>query len=170
VRHERAEPGGDRDLRHRAGHRDRAYREQVGDREVEPDAEHEQDHAELGELRGEPGVGHVARGERAHGDAGQEVAEDRRQPEPRGEQAEEEGQPEPGRDGGDERGVVRHDAVGRGVANPGAGAPREGAGACRARVHGGCARARADTRPRIAGRSAGTLAYRGPNHAHVLRV
>ena len=45
-----AERRGDRDLDHRARHRDPAHLEQVVEREVQTDAEHQQHHADLGEL------------------------------------------------------------------------------------------------------------------------
>ena len=45
-----AERRGDRDLRQRAGDGDPAHRQQVLDREVQADAEHQQDDADLGEL------------------------------------------------------------------------------------------------------------------------
>ena len=55
--------------------------EQVLDVEVQPDAEHQQDHAELGELLGEPVVRDEARGEWSDRDAREQIADDRRQPE-----------------------------------------------------------------------------------------
>jgi hypothetical protein len=108
VRQERAEPRGDGDLHDGAGHGDAPYGEQIGDGEVQPDAEHEEDDADLGELRRQPGVGDVAGGERAHGDARQQVADERGQMESRRDQAEQKRQAEPGGDRRDEGGLVRH--------------------------------------------------------------
>ena len=84
-----AERGGDDDLPDRAGDRDRAHRQQVGEREVQPDAEHQQHHADLGELRRraptsatKPGVtGPMTM-------PGEQVADQRRQPQPRRDEAE----------------------------------------------------------------------------------
>ena len=52
-----ADQGGDDDLDDRAGHGDARHRHQVLEREVQADAEHQQDHADLGELAGQRGVG-----------------------------------------------------------------------------------------------------------------
>jgi hypothetical protein len=47
-----AQRGGDRDLQHRAGQGDAlAHFQQVVEREVQADAEHQQHHADLGQLR-----------------------------------------------------------------------------------------------------------------------
>ena len=70
----------DDDLADRARARRCAHRQQVLEREVQADAEHQQDHADLGELGGER-VGDEARRERADGDAGEQIADDRRQAE-----------------------------------------------------------------------------------------
>ena len=86
----------------------RRTRQQVAEREVQPDAEHQEDDAELGELRGQPGVAHEARRERPDGDARDQVADDGRQAQPRSEQPEHEGDPEPRRDDGDQRRLVNH--------------------------------------------------------------
>ena len=75
-----AERGRDRDLHHGAGNRDRAHREQVLEREMQPDAEHQQDHADLGELVGEVLVGDEAGRERSDRDAGEQIADQRRDP------------------------------------------------------------------------------------------
>ncbi len=60
-----AEAGGAGDLHQRAGNGDGADREQVLEREMEAHAEHQQDHADLGELLGETFVGDEARRVRA---------------------------------------------------------------------------------------------------------
>ena len=51
------EPGRDRALEDRAGQGDSPHREQLVDVEVQPDAEHDQDDADLGELLGEVRIG-----------------------------------------------------------------------------------------------------------------
>ena len=56
-----------------------AHGQQVLEREMEPDAEHQQDDAELGELVGEVLVGDEAGGERPDGNACKQVAHERRQ-------------------------------------------------------------------------------------------
>ncbi len=82
VREQRAERRGHRALPDRAGHRDAPHREQVLDVEVQADAEHQQDDADLGQLLGEARVGDEARRVRPDEQAGQQIADDRRQPEP----------------------------------------------------------------------------------------
>ena len=66
----------------RPGQRDPADREQFLDVELEPDAEHQQDDADLGELLGEVPVGDEAGRRRPHDDPGEEIADDGREPEP----------------------------------------------------------------------------------------
>ena len=63
----------------------RAHRQQVVEREVQPDAEHQQHHADLGELARELDVGDEARRGGPDHDAGEQVADQRRQPQPHGE-------------------------------------------------------------------------------------
>lgn len=75
---------------------------------MDPDAEAGQDHADFGELRREAGVRDEARREGPDGDAGEEVADERRETQARREEAEHEREPEPGGEDGDERGVVGH--------------------------------------------------------------
>ncbi len=70
------------DLHDRAGHGDRAHRQQVLQREMQADAEHQQDDADLGELVGEMLVGDVARRERPHQHAGEQITDQRRDAEP----------------------------------------------------------------------------------------
>ena len=57
--------GRDGDLHDGAGHGDGAHRQQVLQREMQADAEHQQDDADLGELVGQALVGDEARRERA---------------------------------------------------------------------------------------------------------
>ena len=62
--HQRAEPpaeqGGEGDLHDRAGHGDAAHRQQVLQRKMQADAEHQQDDADFGELRRQALVGDEA--------------------------------------------------------------------------------------------------------------
>ena len=104
----RADRGGDGDLHDRARDRDRLDVQQVAQREVQADAEHQQDHADLGQLRRQGLVGDEARGERPDDHARQQVAHQRRQLQPVGQHAEHEGQHEADAEQGDQRGVVRH--------------------------------------------------------------
>ena len=76
------------------GNRDLPDRAQVLEREVQSDAEHQQDDADLGELLRERDVRDEAGRSRADEDSRQEVADERRELQPRGEQAQGEGQPE----------------------------------------------------------------------------
>jgi hypothetical protein len=68
---------GHADLHQRAGHGDVLHRQQVAQREVQADAEHQQDHADLGQLRRERLVGDEARRERADHYAREQVADQR---------------------------------------------------------------------------------------------
>jgi hypothetical protein len=76
------------DLRDRAGKRDVAHRHQVLDREMQADAEHQQNHADFRELIRETRVRHETRREWANANAGYEVANDRRHLEKAGHQTE----------------------------------------------------------------------------------
>jgi len=75
---------------------------------MQTDAEHQQDHADLRELVREGGVGDEAGRERADADAGDQITEQRRQPEPLRDHAEREREYEAGDDRGDQRRVMRH--------------------------------------------------------------
>ena len=66
----------------RARHRDPPTARELAERELDAQREQEQDDAELGELGDPLGVADEARRERPDDDAGDEVAEDRRLPEP----------------------------------------------------------------------------------------
>jgi hypothetical protein len=105
-----AEQRGDRDLDRGTGQRNPADRQQVVQREVDPHPEHQQDHADLGELLGQRDVGDEPWGIRSHRHARQEIAYDRRQAQPHREQAEQKREAETRGDGGDELGLVRHGA------------------------------------------------------------
>jgi hypothetical protein len=90
------------------GDRHLAHREQVAQREVQAHAEHQEHHADFGELRRQARVGHEARRERTDHDASQQIAHQRRQMQPCRGKAQDERQSEARRDGGDEREVVFH--------------------------------------------------------------
>ena len=107
-----AHGGRDRDLHHRAGHGDGLHRQQVLEREMQADAEHQQDHADFRQLGGERLVGDEARRERPHRDTRQQIADQGRNPQAMRKRAEHESQHEAGDDGGDEGRVV-HEGVRR---------------------------------------------------------
>ena len=106
--HARAEQRGDRDLHRGAGQGDPSHRHQVVEREMNPHAEHQQDDADLGQLLGQGDVGDETGGVRADRHAGEEIAHDRRQPQPYSEQAEQEREAEARGNGGDELGLMGH--------------------------------------------------------------
>ena len=97
-----AEQRGAGDLHDGAGHGDRPHREQLLEREMQADAEHQQDDADLGELACERLVGDEARRRRADQHAGDEIADERRQTQPMGERAEHPGESQRDDDGGDQ--------------------------------------------------------------------
>jgi hypothetical protein len=99
----------DGDLAQGARDRDGPHREKVREREVQPDAEHQQDDADLSQLQRQSLVGHVPWRERPDQDAGDEVADQRREAQAVGQGPEQEGQAEAHDDGSDERRVMRHD-------------------------------------------------------------
>ena len=76
---ERPDRGRDQALDDRAGDRDALHREQVLEVELQADAEHQQDHADLGELLGDVAIGDEPGRVRPDHQPGQEVADDRRQ-------------------------------------------------------------------------------------------
>ena len=49
---------------------------------MQADAEHQEDHADLGQLVRDSLIGHVSRRERTDEDAGDQVADERREPQP----------------------------------------------------------------------------------------
>jgi hypothetical protein len=106
----RAQAGGNGDLHDRAGNGEPAYRQQVVERKMQPDAEHQQHHAVLGQLAGEPDVGDEPRGRRADDDTGEQIAHHRRHAHARGEEAHHHGQAQARCDGRDELGAVEHAA------------------------------------------------------------
>ena len=103
-----AHDGGTGDLHHGAGDGDGTNAQQILEREMEADAEHQQDHAELGELARKLGIGDNAGGERTRRDAGQQIANQRRHPEAIGDSAENECQHQTRHDRCDQGCIVRH--------------------------------------------------------------
>ncbi len=77
VRDQRTEPGRHRDLHERAGNGDPPHGEELLHLEMEADAEHQEDDADLGELGREAAMRDEARGEGPDRDPGEEVADDR---------------------------------------------------------------------------------------------
>jgi hypothetical protein len=75
---------------------------------MQADAEHEQHHADLGELRCQPGVRHEPRSERPDEHAGEQVAHQRRQAHAGCQEAEHQGQAQAGGNRRDEGQVVVH--------------------------------------------------------------
>ena len=102
----------DGDLDERAGNGDVADSEQVVEREMQADAEHEEDHADLGQLGGELGIGDDAGGCRPGDDAGDQVADKRRDAQAFGGRAEHERQAEAGNQCRDQWGGGQESAPG----------------------------------------------------------
>jgi hypothetical protein len=75
---------------------------------VQSDAEHQQDHADLGQFLREPGVAHESGCERSDRDAREQVAQQWRQPQARGHEAECHREDEADRDQGYELRFVGH--------------------------------------------------------------
>ena len=67
---------------------------ELAERELDAEREQQEDDAEVGELGDRPGVADEARRERPDDDARDEVAEDRRLPEPNGDDAEDQRRPD----------------------------------------------------------------------------
>jgi len=103
-----SEQGGDGHLHERAGDRDGPHREEVVQGEMQADAEHQQDHADLGEFCRHRGVGDKARRVRTDQHAGEEVADDRRGPDPVRQRLEDKGEDEARDESSDQRRVMRH--------------------------------------------------------------
>jgi hypothetical protein len=98
----------DRDLRDRARYRNAAHLEQVVEREMHSDAEHEQHHADLGQLARELDVRDEARRGRADRDAREQIPDQHRQPQTRGHDTEDQREAERGRDRRDQRDAMGH--------------------------------------------------------------
>ncbi|KAG1190175.1 hypothetical protein G6F35_013970 [Rhizopus arrhizus] len=106
--HAPAEQGGHRDLADGAGNGDRLARHQVLQREVQANAEHQQHHAQFGQLVGQRLVGDEAGGERAYTDASNQITDQRRQAQLVGQRAEDEGEPQANGHDVDQVGVMVH--------------------------------------------------------------
>jgi hypothetical protein len=89
------------------GHGNRPHGHEIGQGEVETDTEHQQDDANLGELRREFLIRHIARREGADEYAGQQIAHERREPQPLRQGTKHERQSKTGHDGCDQRCVMR---------------------------------------------------------------
>ena len=98
----------ERDLHCGPAQSDAAYGQQVLEMEMQAHAEHEQDDADLGQLRGQPRIGHEARRMRPHQDARQQVTYQRRQTKLLGHEAEDEGCTKTAGKGQDQGNVVWH--------------------------------------------------------------
>jgi hypothetical protein len=99
--HRHAEHGGDAHLDHGAGYGNALDGKQVTDGKMQADAEHQQHDADFGKLRGDPHVGDEAGGRRPDQDAGDQVADQRRQLQALGDQAEHQRNAEAGGQGRD---------------------------------------------------------------------
>ena len=75
---------------------------------MQADAEHQQDDADLRQLRGEALIGHEAGGEGSDHHPGEEISGKRRDAQPMGDDPEQEGQHDGADEGSDQRGIVRH--------------------------------------------------------------
>ena len=95
-----------------AGQRDALDGEQVVEREMQADAEHQQHHADFGELRGGVDIGNEARCRRADDDAGDEVADQGRQLDAFGNEAEDQRDAETGGQSGNQGDIVFHAGAG----------------------------------------------------------
>ena len=102
VRNARDEHRDHRDPPQRAGNGDAAHRQQILDREVEADPEHQQDDADFRELARQPLVRHEAGREGTDGYAGQQVTDERRQLQFARDEAAGEGEDQAHDDGGDQ--------------------------------------------------------------------
>ena len=96
------------DLEDRAWHSDRAHRQQIFEREMQPHPEHEQDHAKFGKFRRQALIGNEARRVRPGEDAGHKITNERWQAQPIGDRAEDEGEAKTNDDRGNEGRLMRH--------------------------------------------------------------
>ena len=101
-----AQDGGDCDLTDGAGNGDLRDGGEVFQREMQADAEHEEDDADLSQLLRQGLVGDEAGGEGADDDAGDEIADEGLDADAVGQEAEDVGKDEAHRDGGDEGGLM----------------------------------------------------------------
>jgi hypothetical protein len=91
-----------------ARHGDAADGQEVLQGEVQPNAEHEQDDADFGELWRKRLISDKAGRERSDHDTSHKIADKRREPQTVGDHAADERKPEANDDGGDQGCVMRH--------------------------------------------------------------
>jgi len=103
-----AQQGGHGDLADRPGDGDGLHRHEVFEREMQADAEHQQHHAQFGQLVGQRLVSDETRGERANADACHQIPDQGRQTELVGQGAEDEGEPQADGHDVDQVGVMVH--------------------------------------------------------------
>ncbi len=89
-------------------HRDALYRQQVAQREMQADAEHQQHHPDFGKLGGDMDVRHEAGRRRTNQDAGEQVADQSGHLDPLGDEAEDQRHAEAGGNRGYQGEVVLH--------------------------------------------------------------
>lgn len=85
---------------------DPSYGKQVTEAEMDSDAEHQQDHADLRQLSGNLLIGYQAGSEGTEGHSSEQVAHDRWQPKATGDKSSQEGSAQPESDGADELAAV----------------------------------------------------------------
>ncbi|MEA3220909.1 MAG: hypothetical protein OZX49_02024 [Immundisolibacter sp.] len=108
MRHADTQRRGYRDLPDRTGNGHPADGQQILDREMQPDPEHQQDDADFCKLGSELCVGNEPWRKRPDRDAGQQIADQRRQLDLAGKKSTDKREQQPHDDGGDECGFVRH--------------------------------------------------------------
>ena len=108
IGQQQTKEGGDADLGHGAGNGDGPHFQQIIEREMQPDAEHQQDHADFGQLVGNILVRDEARCERAHQDAGDQITDEGRNLQSLGNDTKAEGQNKADYDRGNKRSVMMH--------------------------------------------------------------
>jgi hypothetical protein len=96
------EAGGNRDLRHDGRYQGLSQRQQIPQREMQPDTEHQEDHADIGELQRQSRIADEAGRERAYRNAGHQIAGDGRDLQPVRDRAEHECKPDADDDHRDE--------------------------------------------------------------------
>ncbi len=97
----------DHDLYDRAGNGDPADGDQILDREMQSDTEHQQDDADFGELVRYIGVTHETRRERAHRHAREQIADERWQLQPARDKPADEGEDQSHDKHGEKTGIMR---------------------------------------------------------------
>ena len=109
-RHAGAHPqrGDRRHLQHRTRHHNGFHFQQLAGLEVQPNAEHQQHHADIGQLQGQVLVQDYARTERSNHHARQQVAQQRRQAQPLHRRTQHKGQAQADDQDADQRGHMLH--------------------------------------------------------------